>query len=216
MTAVVKYEGNLREEFQVRNGLRQGCVLAPILFNIYINCVMREWREKVKDTGIRFKYDMTKSLVGGYQKKNAPDVMVMELQFADDSALLTETRESAEAAIQNFASIAANYGLTVSYEKTKLMTYGPKLCVEDAGDIDIGIPSCSVQHVKQFKYLGSIVSDDLSLDLDITERIAQAGKCFGALKEAVFQSPHVTYETKMCCFSQLSYQFYCMGHLLGP
>ena len=113
----------------------------------------------------------------------------MELQFADDSALLTETRESAEASIQNFASIAASYGLTVSYEKTKLMTYVPKLCVEDAGDIDIGISGRSVQHVKQFKYLGSIVSDDLSLDLDITERTAQAGKCFGALKETVFQSP---------------------------
>ena len=92
----------------------------------------------------------------------------------------------------------------------------PKLCVEDAGDIDIGIPGRSVQHVKQFKHLISIVSDDLSLDLDITERIAQAGKCFGALKEAVFQSPHVTSETKMCCSSQLFYQFYCMGHLLGP
>ena len=69
MSAVVKYEGNLGEEIQVQNGLRQGCVLALILFNIYINCVMREWREKVKDTGIRFKYDMTKSLVGGYQKR---------------------------------------------------------------------------------------------------------------------------------------------------
>ena len=124
----------------------------------------------------------------------------MGLQFADDSALLTETQESAEAAIQNFASIAASYGLTVNHEKTKLMTCGPKLCVEDAEDIDIGIPGRSVQHVKQFKYLGSIVSDDLSLDLDITERIAQAGKCFGALKEAVFQSPHVTPETKNVLF----------------
>ena len=100
----------------------------------------------------------------------------MELQFADDSALLTETRESAYAAIQNFASIAASYGLTVSYEKTKLMTHGPKLCVKDAGDIDMGIPSRSVP-------------DDLSLDLNITKRIAQAEKCFGALKEAVFHSP---------------------------
>ena len=96
--------------------------------------------------------------------------------------------------------IAASYGLTVSYEKTKLMTYGPKLCVEDAGDINVGIPGRSVQHVQQFKYLGSIVSDDLSLDLDITERIAQAGKCFGALKDAVFQSPHVTSETKNMLF----------------
>ena len=57
-----------------------------------------------------------------------------------------------------------------------------------------------MQHVKQLKYLGSIVSDDLSLDLDITERIAQAGKCFGALKEAVFQSLHVTSETKNVLF----------------
>ena len=111
--------------------------------------------------------------------------------------------------------IAASYGLTVSYEKTKLMSYGPKLCVEDAEDIDIGIPGRSVQQVKQFKYLGSIASKDLSLDLDITERIAQAGKCFGALKEAVFQSPQVTSETKNMLSSQLSYQFYCMGHLLG-
>ena len=66
------------------------------------------------------------------------------------------------------------------------MTYGPKLCVEDAGDIDIGIPGRIMQHVKQFKYLGSIISDDLSLDLGITERIVQAGKCLGALKGAVF------------------------------
>ena len=69
MSAAVMYEGNLGDETQARNSLRQGCVLAPILFNIYINCVTREWREKVNDTGIIFKYDMTKSLVGGYKKE---------------------------------------------------------------------------------------------------------------------------------------------------
>jgi hypothetical protein len=34
-------------------------------------------------------------------------------------------------------------------------------------------------------------SKDLSLSMEITERIAQAGKCFGELKDAVFQSSNI-------------------------
>ena len=80
------------------------------------------------------------------------------------------------------------------------MTYVPKLCVEDAGDIDIGIPGCSVQHVKQFKYLGSIVSDDLSLDLDITEELHKQESALEHSKTLSFSLPHVTSETKNVLF----------------
>ncbi len=80
------------------------------------------------------------------------------------------------------------------------MTYGSKLCEQDVGDIDRGLQDHSVQHVKQFKYLGSIVSDDLSLNLEITERITQDGKCFGAQKDVIFQSPHIAPETKIMLF----------------
>ena len=104
--------------------------------------------ENFKGTGIRFKYDMTKPLVGGYEGKTAPEGMVMELQFADDAALITGTRKSAEAAIHKFASIVARFGLRVSFGKTKLITYGPKLCEQDVGDIDRGLQDHSVQHLK--------------------------------------------------------------------
>ncbi len=61
----------------------------------------------MEGTGIRFNYGMTEPLVGEYERRKAPEGMVMELQFADDSALITGTRKSAEAAIHKFASIVA-------------------------------------------------------------------------------------------------------------
>ena len=34
-TAVVRTEHGITEEFQVKKGVRQGCVLSPSLFNLY-------------------------------------------------------------------------------------------------------------------------------------------------------------------------------------
>ena len=40
MQAEVKVGGALSESFAVRNGLRQGCTLAPTLFNLYFSAVV--------------------------------------------------------------------------------------------------------------------------------------------------------------------------------
>ena len=34
-TAVVRTEHGITEEFQIKKGVRQGCVLSPSLFNLY-------------------------------------------------------------------------------------------------------------------------------------------------------------------------------------
>ncbi len=62
MKAKVRLEGEELEEIEVTNGLRQGCTMAPSLFNLYA-CAMTEiWMEKVKDvddagTKILYKLD---------------------------------------------------------------------------------------------------------------------------------------------------------------
>ena len=46
MKAEVTVDGQVALEFEVRNRLRQGCVLAPTLFIVHFNLVIGQWRER--------------------------------------------------------------------------------------------------------------------------------------------------------------------------
>ena len=54
MTARVRVNGELTEKFPVENGLRQGCTLAPTLFNLYACLLVEQWSERVEgEDGVR-------------------------------------------------------------------------------------------------------------------------------------------------------------------
>ena len=83
--AEVTVDGQVAPEFEVRNGLRQGCVLAPTLFNLYFNMVIGQWRERCMDFGVSVLYKCGGRLVG--ERTRRPFITrVSELQFADDLA----------------------------------------------------------------------------------------------------------------------------------
>ena len=71
-TAVVRTEHGITEEFQVKKGVRQGCVLSPSLFNLYTEKIFREIE------------DMEGVNVGGHNINN--------LRYADDTSLLALER----------------------------------------------------------------------------------------------------------------------------
>ncbi len=48
----VKLEGEVSERFDVQTGVRQGCVLSPILFNCYMDNIMREAVESTAASAI--------------------------------------------------------------------------------------------------------------------------------------------------------------------
>ncbi len=53
VSACVKISGETREHFEIKVGLRQGCVMLPWLFNIYMDDVMREMKGRVGEVGVR-------------------------------------------------------------------------------------------------------------------------------------------------------------------
>ena len=64
-------------------------------------------------------------------KSRLREVRVTEFQFADDVAVYAATREMLEEVVGEFVRTAADWGLTVSLEKTKLLTMGKRLKPED-------------------------------------------------------------------------------------
>ena len=57
-------------------------------------------------------------------KARLEEVVITESKFADDTALYVVTRQAVERVAGNFVAIAAGWGLTVSLEKTKMMSMG--------------------------------------------------------------------------------------------
>ena len=182
MKARLSINGQLmEEEIGVENGLRQGCTLAPTLFNLYACLVMERWAVRVSEleevgSSILYKMDgklFRRSTRGSHQ------VRLTDCQFADDAALLATTRHGAEQAILHYISVAKVFGLIVSLTKTKLMVTGVGVTHEDTLPITVGDEV--IECMETFPYLGSVISSNGWIDADLDRRIANASKAFGTL-----------------------------------
>ena len=88
MHADVRIGDVTTEELEVCNGLRQECVLAPSLFNIYLSTVVGFWRKSCLDVGIIAHYKFGRKLAGDRTAKNHLNrVKITQSQFADDVAV---------------------------------------------------------------------------------------------------------------------------------
>ena len=74
MQTKVRIDGQLLDEIEVNNGLRQGCTMAPSLFNLYACVVAQRWMELVDgegegEMGTRLLYKLDKQLFQRYTQE---------------------------------------------------------------------------------------------------------------------------------------------------
>ena len=56
MSVKVRLGGVMTDSIEVRNGLRQGCCMAPVLFNLFMCAMMERWAERAHgnvEVGVR-------------------------------------------------------------------------------------------------------------------------------------------------------------------
>ena len=94
MHAEVILGNTVRDSFEVRNGLRQGCTV-PTLFNIYCSGMVTDWQSHCPQAGVTLRFRHGRKLVGDRTAKSRlSTTRVTESQFADDAAVYAATREA--------------------------------------------------------------------------------------------------------------------------
>ena len=145
--AKIHLNGSLLEQRSVQNGLRQGCCMAPVLFNLFTCLVTERWLagvEGAEGVGITLSYKNDKQLFRCYTK-NTNMMVLTKCLFAEDSALHASTRPGAERAMSEYQATCAAFGLTVSNTKMKHMVVDSLVEEEDREPIAVaGVEICSV------------------------------------------------------------------------
>ena len=111
MSARVVATGLVSDPFEVNVGVKQGCVLAPAIFNIYLAAVTLLARYDMSfEDGIHFKYRFDGGMFNLRRLKaetKTRTASIFELQYADDAAIPTN---SAEALQWNLTIMSDTYG----------------------------------------------------------------------------------------------------------
>ena len=90
--------------FQLHVGLRQGCVLSPLLFNIFIND-LQEYLKK-----------LNKGVLVGTNKLSM-------LYFADDIVLLAENKEDTELMLEEVYNYIVKWRVKINYDKCNIIHF---------------------------------------------------------------------------------------------
>ena len=131
----VLLNNNLSNYFRTTVGVRQRCLLSPILFNLYWGRIMRETLHNFKST----------NSIGGR--------IISNLRFPDDIDLIGGSNDELQELTDRMSNSAREYGMEISSEKKKVMV--------NSGDntkVQIGMKGQQLEEVMAFKYLGATLT----------------------------------------------------------
>jgi len=89
----------------ITQGVRQGCSLSHVSFNLYLDEVIRIWLQKLKSS------------------KYFKELIFNTLLFSDDQFIISDTEDNLEKAFYLLYKISKEYNLEIATKKTKLFGY---------------------------------------------------------------------------------------------
>ncbi|KAJ8369124.1 hypothetical protein SKAU_G00091520 [Synaphobranchus kaupii] len=185
MKGTVQYDGSSSEPFDIRSGVKQGCVLAPTLFGIFFALVLKHaFSTATEGIHLHTRSDgRLFNLARLRAKTKVRKALIRDMLFADDVAVVTHTQQELQSLMDRFSQACKDFGLTISLKKTNILGQdleAPPVIAIDNYELDV---------VHQFTYLGSTISNNLSLDTEIDKRIGKAATTLARLTTRVWENP---------------------------
>ena len=149
--------------FDISAGVLQGDTLAPYIFIICLDYVLRKALDKNNELG--FTLAKRKS-------KRYPAMKITNADYADDLAVLADVLKDATFLLHSIERTAKEIGFYLNADKTEFICFN-----QDASERMKSLDGEKLKQVEDFKYLGSYIA---STEHDVNIRL---GKAWNALNE---------------------------------
>ena len=121
--------------------------------------------------------------------------IIRDMLFADDAAVTSHTEQDLQCLMDRFYQACKDFGLTISLKKTNVL--GQDVNTSPV----ITINNYKLEVVQQFTYLGSTISENMSLDAEINKPIGKAARTLGQLIIHVWENPKLTTPAKIVVYN---------------
>ena len=155
MYAQVVMDGFMSSSFPVEVGVKQGCVIAPIIFNLLlvaITLVSHCHLQSSDCVGIEYRLDGGLFNLRRLQAETkTSSAMISALQYADDATFLSLTAEGIQRSLDIMSETYLHAGLIINTTKTKILSASSPdalrdqllaatlAAIEDTGPTDIRV-----------------------------------------------------------------------------
>ena len=131
-------EGNVSKGFGVGQGLRQGCVLGPIMFNILFTAVLNIAEERFR-ANPQVEADLVSIRLTPSAVRDGDETprtsTIWSMLYADNAAIVYRSPASLPKMMTGVVEVWGAYGLTLAEKKTETMVMRPPYHAQ--GDIEI-------------------------------------------------------------------------------
>ncbi|CAG2231612.1 unnamed protein product [Mytilus edulis] len=154
----VRVNGQLTDWFNVQCGLKQGCLLSPLLFNVYVNGLVT--------------YICSLNVGINIDEEN-----VSILLYADDLVLLAGSESDLQVLLDGLQLWCAENKMTINHNKSNVVHFRPNSTPRTinsfkCGELDINV-------VGKYTYLGLVLTEHLDYQIMAKHVAASANRALG-------------------------------------
>lgn len=170
--------------FTVNNGVKQGCILSPTLFAMFIDDLVSEINSK--QAGVECQ-----------------TCSISALLYADDVVLLAPSAGNLQCLIDVVAGWCAKWEMNINTTKTNIVHFRRRLRSKPRSSVTFTFQDYEILYTSQYKYLGLLLHEHLDWNVSVEGIIHKANRALALLNHRMRATGGFHFETYTLLFTQL-------------